>query len=228
MNMRSLAMPEPGIDARMPIVSGALRVSQTLTVAHRRLDCSMPGAFLAAPAAGAAARSTSRTAHSDRVMDRRAVRSVVVGSIMSVSNSEQTNTPFDSLYRQTASDLFAYVSSLVRDRATAEDVPASAFERAYRRQASFDPRRGSRRAWLFGIARTAALAELRRRRRPAALVTDPEDPATVAGPDDDEHAVRRAAVRAGLAALEPRDRELIALKFHAGLSNAEIADVLGI
>ena len=28
--------------------------------------------------------------------------------------------------------------------------------------------------------------------------------------------------------MDPRDRELIALKFHAGLSNEEIAGVLGI
>ena len=31
-----------------------------------------------------------------------------------------------------------------------------------------------------------------------------------------------------MANLDPRERELIALKFHAGLSNAEIADVLGV
>jgi RNA polymerase sigma-70 factor (ECF subfamily) len=40
--------------------------------------------------------------------------------------------------------------------------------------------------------------------------------------------VRRATVRAALATLDPRERELIALKFHAGLSNGEIAKVLGI
>ena len=39
---------------------------------------------------------------------------------------------------------------------------------------------------------------------------------------------RRATVRAALAGLEPRDRELVALKFFAGLDNAEIAGVLGI
>ena len=31
-----------------------------------------------------------------------------------------------------------------------------------------------------------------------------------------------------MAALPPRDRELIALKFHAGLDNAELAAVLGV
>jgi RNA polymerase sigma factor (sigma-70 family) len=150
---------------------------------------------------------------------------------MELSTSEPTTARFDALYRETASDLFAYVMTLLRDRAAAEDVTAQAFERAYRRQAAFDPGRGSQRAWLFGIARNAALDELRRRRRSAALLADPEDPAAGHEPgseDAAEAAVRRAAVRAALAGLDPRDRELVALKFHAGLSNAEIAGVLGI
>jgi RNA polymerase sigma factor (sigma-70 family) len=135
---------------------------------------------------------------------------------------------FDALYRSSASDVFAYVASLLHDRAAAEDVTAQAFERAYRRRASFDARRGSPRAWLFGIARNAALDELRRRSRLAKLVADPEDPAAAdAFADDDaDLLMRRATVRAALAGLDARDRELVALKFHAGLSNAEIALVL--
>jgi RNA polymerase sigma-70 factor, ECF subfamily len=133
---------------------------------------------------------------------------------------------FDALYRATADDLYAYVATLVRDRAAAEDVVAAAFERAYRRQRSYDARRGSRRQWLFGIARHAALDELRRRRRVATLVADPGAPEPAAGEAADP--VRRATVRAALAGLEPRDRELVALKFFAGLDNAEIAGVLGI
>jgi RNA polymerase sigma-70 factor, ECF subfamily len=148
---------------------------------------------------------------------------------MALTDPEPATLRFDALYRETASELFAYASALLRDRAAAEDVTALAFERAYRRRDRFDPRRGTQRAWLFAIARNAALDELRRRKRTAALVVDPEDPAATAHTDDDgESAVRRAAVRAALAALEPRDRELVALKFEAGLSNAEIADVLGV
>jgi RNA polymerase sigma factor (sigma-70 family) len=167
-------------------------------------------------------------------MDPRLARSVVVGTVMELSTSEPTTARFDALYRETASDVFAYVMTLLRDRAAAEDVTAATFERAYRRQAGFDPKRGSQRAWLFGIARNAALDELRARKRTAALLVDPEDPGASGVPgsssddDPDEAAVRRATVAAALATLDPRERELIALKFHAGLGNAEIAKVLGI
>ena len=135
---------------------------------------------------------------------------------------------FADLYRETVGDVFAYVATLVGDRAAAEDVVALAYEKAYRKRGSFDARRGSPRAWLFGIARNAALDELRRRKRTTAIAAEPEDPEAEAPEDGAEHALRRSTVRAALATLEPRDRELIALKFHAGLDNAELAAVLGV
>jgi RNA polymerase sigma-70 factor, ECF subfamily len=137
---------------------------------------------------------------------------------------------FEALYRSSRDDLYAYVLTLVRDRAAAEDVTAVAFERAYRRRRTFDRHRGDQRGWLFGIARNAALDELRSRSRTATLVVDPEDVSEdeLADHDEEDHAVRRAAVREALAALAPRERELIALKFHAGLTNAELASVLGV
>jgi RNA polymerase sigma-70 factor (ECF subfamily) len=135
----------------------------------------------------------------------------------------RTRLDFDALYRASRDDVFAYVAGMLRDRSAAEDVTAAAFERAYRRRRSFDGRRGEPRAWLFGIARNAALDELRRRRRVATLAVEPEDESAA---DEVEGTLRRSVLRAGLAALEPRDRELVALKFFAGLSNAEIASVL--
>jgi RNA polymerase sigma-70 factor (ECF subfamily) len=123
------------------------------------------------------------------------------------------------------------VITLLRDRTAAEDVTALAFERAYRRRRTFDRRRGEERAWLFGIARNAALDELRRRRRLAHLAAEPADddlgPAPVTE-DAAEITVRRTTVRAALTTLSPRERELVALKFHAGLSNAELAKVIGV
>jgi RNA polymerase sigma-70 factor (ECF subfamily) len=135
---------------------------------------------------------------------------------------------FESLYRACRDDVYAYVCTLLRDPAAAEDVTALAFERAYRRRRTFDRRRGEERAWLFGIARNAALDELRRRRRVAALVSDPADVAEPADVEGAEVTLRRTAVQAALAKLSAREREIVALKFHAGLTNAELARVLGV
>jgi RNA polymerase sigma-70 factor (ECF subfamily) len=150
----------------------------------------------------------------------------VTAGVSSDPDARRSRESFDALYRSCAGDVFAYVASLLRDRSAAEDVTAVAFERAYRRRALFDLRRGTARSWLFAIARNAALDELRRRRRSGPLTQEIADQLTEIE-DDDELAERRLLVRDGLASLEPRDREVILLKFVGRLSNGELARVLG-
>jgi RNA polymerase sigma-70 factor (ECF subfamily) len=140
----------------------------------------------------------------------------------------EADLAFDRLYRSSRDDVYAYVASLLRDGPAAEEVTATAFERAYRKRRRFDPSKGEPRAWLFGIARNAALDELCRRGRQAELAAEPEDVDGASVEAGAERSERRLALRAGLARLQPRERELIALKFFAGLDNAEIASVIGI
>jgi RNA polymerase sigma factor (sigma-70 family) len=164
-------------------------------------------------------------------MDHALVRSEGVTETLTASPSSSGGTSwdrFESLYRASRHDVYAYVMTLLRDPVAAEDVTALAFERAYRRRRTFDRRRGEERAWLFGIARNAALDELRRRRRVATLLSDPEDTAEASDADGPEVALRRTAVQAAVAQLSGREREIVALKLHAGLSNAELARVLGV
>lgn len=134
---------------------------------------------------------------------------------------------FEELYRSSRDDVFAYVSGLLRDRSAAEDVTAQAFERAYRRSSSFNPARGTMRAWLFGIARNAALDEMRRRKRHVEMTTEPVAE-TAPAEEEAEVAMRRAALRQAMEKLSARERELVALKFFAGLSTAEIANVISV
>jgi RNA polymerase sigma-70 factor (ECF subfamily) len=147
---------------------------------------------------------------------------------MPLAGSRPEATPqqrLEHLYRSSRDDLYAYLAALLGDRTAAEDVTALAFERAFRRHRLYNPRRGSERAWLFGIARNAALDELRHRSRTAALARQALAESDANFESGDE-AAARVTVRAAMATLTPRERELIALKFHAGLSNAEIARVL--
>ena len=158
-------------------------------------------------------------------------RSEGVNTTLSVplpGRSIEGRLDFDRLYRSSRDDLYAYVATMLRDPAAAEDVTALAFERAMRKQRTYPGSRGSERAWLFGIARNAALDELRRRGRTTQLAAEPIDESTPAAVDDAERSIERATVRAALERLAPREREVIALKFHAGLSNGELARVLAV
>ena len=164
------------------------------------------------------------------MIDRPLDRSVGVTSTLTLpltASRSRTALDFDALYRSARDDVFAYALTLLRDRSAAEEVTAQAFEKAYRKSRTYDDRKGSARGWLFGIARNAALDELRRQKRVAALAAEPAD-LHGSTADEAEALLRRAAVRAAMAALPPRDREIVALKFHAGLENTEIADVLGV
>lgn len=136
---------------------------------------------------------------------------------------------FDALFRSCVRDVHSYALSLLGDQAAAEDVTAIAFERLYRARRRLDARRGTPRGLLFTIARNAALDELRKRarRRPAggSEVSELHD---ARSQDQLEQVERRALVADALAALSPRERELVLLKFHGQLSNAELARTLGI
>jgi len=154
-----------------------------------------------------------------------------------VSSSAPKTGPrplFEDLYRGSRDDLYGYVAGLLRDRVAAEDVTALAFGRAFRKWDRFDPKRGSARGWLFGIARNAALDELRKRKRevPATEPGGLEAPGSVAGsPASVEERVvaleQRAELFDALGTLSPADREMVALKFFAGLNNNEIAEATG-
>jgi RNA polymerase sigma factor (sigma-70 family) len=164
-------------------------------------------------------------------MDSPLVRSRGVDQALVATAGEaprEADLSFDVLYRSSRDDVYAYVAGMLRDEAAAEEVTAAAFERAYRKRSRFDRRRGEPRAWLFGIARNATLDELRRRGRQAELTAEPEDLDQARPHESAEETERRLALAAGLATLRGSERELIALKFFAGLSNREIAAVLGL
>src|SRR5689334_16491462 len=141
-------------------------------------------------------------------MDRPGRRSNYVTSIVSApvaAPSSPLALDLEALYRNARDDVYSYVATLLHDPAAAEDVTAQAFERAVRKRRSYDAKKGSPRAWLFGIARHAALDELRRRKRRAHLAADPPDLAAPAPDDEADLALKRAAVRSALAGLPARE-----------------------
>jgi RNA polymerase sigma factor (sigma-70 family) len=117
-----------------------------------------------------------------------------------------------------------YLLFLTGNRAVAEDLTGETFEKAFRSWRRFDPRRGTPRAWLCRIARSAALdhfrAEERRRLRE-------ERYARGAWAVDDSE-LGPGALEAALAQLSPAEREVVALRVLLELDGPTTARVLGI
>jgi RNA polymerase sigma factor (sigma-70 family) len=151
------------------------------------------------------------------------------GGVVSVMGTPSFDeAAFNSLFHECSRDVHAYAISLLGERAAAEDVTALAFERLYRSRRRLDRRRGTPRAWLFAIARNAALDELRRRRRQSSVELEGERLSDPGSDEAFERVEQRATVRQALASLSLRERELVLLKFHGQLSHAELAKVLAI
>jgi RNA polymerase sigma-70 factor (ECF subfamily) len=161
-------------------------------------------------------------------MEGQQLRSTDVSTAAVATAREKVDEPrvaFEALYRESRDDVYAYVAGLLRDRSAAEEVTSQAFERAWRKRRQLDRKRGTPRAWLFGIARNAALDGLRRRRKLAHDAgADTAATDLIANPAD--AAVDRAVLQRALDSLSGRERELVALKFFGDLSNAEIASVI--
>lgn len=127
---------------------------------------------------------------------------------------------FEALMHEQRAPLTRRLQRMLGDRHAAEDLCQEALAKAW----SHGPREPEhQRAWLHRTATNLALDELRRRRvRQAA----PLDDALDAGVDGDPDAALHT--REALARLTAHERLLLLLRFQAGLTHAEIAELLAL
>jgi RNA polymerase sigma factor (sigma-70 family) len=129
---------------------------------------------------------------------------------------------FESVYKAERSRLIRYLMSMGIDQHRASDAVQAAFVSAYVRWSAIrEPR-----AWLYKVAlRESYRADNRKREIPAGdLLPEPAerlDAADIAVLNEEEE-----MVRAALAALPGRQRQVMALTL-AGFTTAEIAEELG-
>jgi len=138
---------------------------------------------------------------------------------------------FEAWYEQAMPCLFNYVSFWVCDKAVAEELTAAICERALTRLEQYDRDRGRLDAWVFGIARNMMrdhFRALRRRPAPLSLEDLPHIEAEGVSPERIYETVEAfGRVARHLEVLPESEREVIALRYGAGLSNPEIARVTG-
>src|SRR5512139_2795647 len=134
---------------------------------------------------------------------------------------------WDAVYREEMPRVFNYFRYRGFERATAEDLTSATFEKAWRARDRYRRDRAAVATWLLAIARNAAIDHLRRSRPAVPLaegsLRDEETPET--------QALREAQsrrLRALVAALPERERELLALKYGAEATNRAIATITGL
>lgn len=137
---------------------------------------------------------------------------------------------FANLFDTYHPKLYAYVRSQVTDQATAEDLSAAAFERAFSRSDSYDPAKASFATWLFRIAHNLVINHYTATsRKPVHYELDEVAEVSTADLSPEQQLLRQEkqqTLTESIATLSERDQEIIQLKFFGRLTNREIAEVL--
>lgn len=143
-----------------------------------------------------------------------------------------------TLYDRYRSRLYGYLLRSLRDPAVVDDVFQETWMKVLEKISSFDPERGTFRAWLFRVGSNAAVDRIRRDRiRVADELDSPaegsdERHADLLRSDDPDPERLSAAGEAGrtleaaLEALPGRQRTAVLLRHQQGLTYAELAEAM--
>ncbi len=147
-----------------------------------------------------------------------------------IDEAQANPLAFETLYQRYVARVYRYLRARSEGDEDAADLTQQVFLQAFHALPGYQQRGLPFAAWIFQIARHVVTDSYRRHRAtlswdalPTALETAVEqDPESIALQQE-----RLARLRMLLAKLDTGKRELLALRFAAGLSSAQIAVVLG-
>jgi RNA polymerase sigma-70 factor (ECF subfamily) len=136
---------------------------------------------------------------------------------------------FGDVYDEHVFRVYGFIAYRVRDVAEAEDLTQQTFERALKAYRRFDPTVARVDTWLLAIARNLVIDHYRsaRQRHPVTqidIVPEAELPQVA----DVAELTLGAELEECLSRLGEREREILALRFGADLTGAQIAEVTGL
>ena len=133
---------------------------------------------------------------------------------------------WESLYDEYLPRVYNFFRYRVQDEALAEDLTATTFEKAWKMRGTYHSDLSGVYTWLLAIARNVAADHFRQHRPENNLIEDRSIGELDRPVEDhvmqDDDLKRLTALMEGLSA---RERELIALKYGAGLTNRAIAQM---
>jgi len=128
-----------------------------------------------------------------------------------------------------------FIHRFTRDRALAEDLAQEGFLRVYQRLKTYDAERKFS-SWFFQVLRNITIDYLRVNRLPTSSLDELEEEGHRAAVIDRESASPEQAAEqselavvmsAALAKIRPEYREVVVLRYQEGLTQPEIAEILG-
>ena len=135
------------------------------------------------------------------------------------------------IYDSEAPSMIGVAMRILRRRELAEEAVHDAFLRINKYAATFDPKRGEAKTWIYAILRHRALNILRGEAR-TDLVDDYEQLDVASDDESPEAAVSRLSdeksLKRCLETLDPVRRNAVVLAFVNGLTHGEVAGKLGV
>lgn len=142
---------------------------------------------------------------------------------------------YRELVTRYASPAVNFIHRFTRDRALAEDLAQEGFLRVYQRLNTYDPERKFS-SWFFQVLRNITIDHLRVNRLPTSSLDELEEEGHRAAAIDREsvspeeaagQSELAVAMSAALAKIRPEYREVVVLRYQEGLTQPEIAEILG-
>jgi RNA polymerase sigma factor (sigma-70 family) len=134
-----------------------------------------------------------------------------------------SDAAFEAIYRDHYRDVYRYVLVLTRHAEDADDITAETFERAFRAWRRSDGPKGEPLPWLFLVARRIATDRWRRARR---VLRQRLNGTVERLPDAQADPETWLWLDAFARVLPERQREVILLRYHRDLSDADIGALM--
>ncbi len=161
------------------------------------------------------------------------MQSALANESIILTTAKSDPSAFAVVYDHYFASVYNYVRYRVPDATQAEDLTAQIFERVLINLGAFDSQQATFAVWLFTVARNLVTDHLRaqKRRRWFSFSLEQVGEQPQSAPLPEEQVIRgetQELLLSALATLGDRERDLLALKFVAQMTNRRIAEFTGL
>ncbi len=147
------------------------------------------------------------------------------------ASNKITAAEFDEIFDLYYKRVYKYICYRINHQHIAEDLCSQVFEKVISKYSTFSPEKSSFEVWLFAIARNVITDYHRSGKKLFSLSLDSTEDYVSPNPSPEENLItkdKNKELFAALSKLSEKERNILAMKFAAGLKNSEIADLQGI